>query len=95
MVQAGGVFGVHPEGVGAGQGVLVGPLFVQAAVQVGQVGGGGFFGAPAAPAQDGGGELLGVLVGGVAAGAYGGDVDGLAAAGGVGRCSGRSANSRP
>jgi hypothetical protein len=54
--------------VGAGQGVLVGPLFVEAAVQVGQVAGGGYFGGSAAPAEDGVGELVCVLVGGGTAG---------------------------
>ena len=68
-VQFGGVFGVDPAGVGVGQGLLVGALFTQAAVQLGQFGGGGVFGGSAATGEDGVGELVGVVVGGVAAGA--------------------------
>ena len=75
VVEFGGVFGVHPQGVGAGECLLVGALLVEAAVQVGQLGAGGLFGGPAGCAQDGVGELLCVLLGGVAAGPQGGNVD--------------------
>jgi hypothetical protein len=44
VVEFGGVFGLHPGGVGALQGVLVGSLVAELAVQVGQLCGGGLFG---------------------------------------------------
>lgn len=68
VVQFCGVFGVDPEFVGVGEGVLVGPLVVLEAPQFGEFVSSAAFGRSAA-AQDVLGESLGVLVGGVAAGA--------------------------
>src|SRR5271166_2779394 len=61
--------------MGAGECLLVGALLVEAAVQVGQLGAGGLLGGPAGCVEDGVGELLGVVLGGVAAGPQGGNVD--------------------
>ncbi|WP_239656909.1 hypothetical protein [Mycobacterium riyadhense] len=64
-------------------------------VQLGELGGGCAFGGPAAAGEDGVGELLCVLVGGVTVGPQAGDVDVVDAGGCGGRVVGRSAMSRP
>ncbi|ORV19716.1 hypothetical protein AWB97_25315 [Mycobacterium intracellulare subsp. chimaera] len=67
-MQLGGVFGVHPAAMRLGESLLVGALFDEPLVQLGEFCSGRAFSGSTAAGQDGVDELAGVVVGGVAAG---------------------------